>query len=106
MREALSLHHVRFDSHERLECFSVHDYRKKKLWQSSVWEITRFTMNRLRNSQTMSDEENNDRKFSSLVREGGELPMLRFERSAPPWGPDPYHPFHIVFNRESTFPGS
>ena len=27
-------------------------------------------MNRLRNSQTMSDEENNDRKFSSLVREG------------------------------------
>lgn len=56
--------------------------------------------------QTMSDEENNDRKFSSLVREGGELPMLRFERNAPPWGPDPYHPFHIVFNRESTFPGS
>lgn len=44
--------------------------QKKKLWQSSVWEITRFTMNRLRNSQTMSDEENNDRKFSSLVREG------------------------------------
>lgn len=80
--------------------------QKKKLWQSSVWEITRFTMNRLRNSQTMSDEENNDRKFSSLVREGGELPMLRFERNAPPWGPDPYHPFHIVFNRESTFPGS
>lgn len=63
-------------------------------------------MNRLRNSQTMSDEENNDRKFSSLMREGGELPMLRFERNAPPWGPDPYHPFHIVFNRESTFPGS
>lgn len=29
VREALSLHHVRFDSHERLECFSVHDYRKK-----------------------------------------------------------------------------
>ena len=80
--------------------------QKKKLWQSSVWEITRFTMNRLRNSQTMSDEENNDRKFSSLVREGGELPMLRFQRNAPPWGPDPYHPFHIVFNRESTFPGS
>ena len=80
--------------------------QKKQLWQSSVWEITRFTMNRLRNSQTMSDEENNDRKFSSLVREGGELPMLRFERNAPPWGPDPYHPFHIVFNRESTFPGS
>ena len=52
----------------------------------------------------MSDEENNDRKFSSLVREGGELPMLRFQRNAPPWGPDPYHPFHIVFNRESTFP--
>lgn len=63
-------------------------------------------MNTLRNSQTVSDEENNDRKFSSLVREGGELPMLRFERNAPPWGPDPYHPFHIVFNRESTFPGS
>ena len=87
--------------------------QKKKLWQSSVWEITRFTMNTLRNSQTVSDEENNDRKFSSLVREvgggggvGGELPMLRFERNAPPWGPDPYHPFHIVFNRESTFPGS
>ena len=60
----------------------------------------------------MSDEENNDRKFSSLVRGrvrgegGGELPMLRFQRKAPPWGPDPYHPFHIVFNRESTFPGS
>ena len=85
--------------------------QKKKLWQSSVWEITRFTMNTLRNSQSVSDEENNDRKFSSLVREvggggGGELPMLRFERNAPPWGPDPYHPFHIVFNRESTFPGS
>ena len=87
--------------------------QKKKLWQSSVWEITRFTMNRLRNSQTMSDEENNDRKFSSLVREGvcgggggGRAPCLGFQRNAPPWGPDPYHPFHIVFNRESTFPGS
>lgn len=45
--------------------------QKKKLWQSSVWEITRFTMNTLRNSQTVSDEENNDRKFSSLVREVG-----------------------------------
>ena len=70
MREALSLHHVRFDSHERLECFSVHDYRKKNYGRVQYGEITRFTMNRLRNSQTMSDEENNDRKFSSLVREG------------------------------------
>lgn len=52
-------------------------------------------MNRLRNSQTVSDgENNNDRKFSSLVREGGGgLPKLRFVRNAPPWGPDPYHTF-------------
>ena len=50
---------------------SLHTTTEKKLWQSSLWEITRFTMNRLRNSQTVSDEENNnDRKFSSLVREG------------------------------------
>lgn len=36
MREALSLHHVRFDSHERLECFSVHDYRKKIMAEFSM----------------------------------------------------------------------
>lgn len=68
--------------------------QKKKLLQSSVWEITRFTMNRLRNSQTMSDEENNDRKFSSLVREGGELPMLVWTKCSTlgsrPLSPFPY----------------
>lgn len=73
--------------------------QKKKLWQSSVWEITRFTMNRLRNSQTISDEENNDRKFSSLVREGvcvgggGEVTNVKVSTKCSTLGSRPLSPF-------------